>query len=301
MKVFITGATGVMGMSAVRAFLEAGHDVGGLVRGEDKAAALARAGATPFSAQLFDADALASAFAGYEVVCNLATHIPVGLIAGARPGAWRVNDRIRSEGSRVVAQAAARAGVTRLIQESTSQLYQCAGDDWIDERSPLTVTRATEPNVLAETHALAFDDSGGTGLVLRFGQILGDDPMSRWLLARARSGAPVGVGDPQGWAHVIHRFDVGCALVAALRAAGGVYNVGADPVRRGELTAGVFQAAGKRRAAYLPKMLVRLGGERMEPLTRSHRISSRRFRDETGWRPVYPSFDGGWLAQPQPA
>lgn len=295
MKIFLTGATGVMGTSAARALLEAGHDVSGLARSEDKAQALDEVGVTPVHASLFDFDHLASAFAGHDVVCNLATHVPVGL-GGIRPGAWRVNDRIRTEGSRIVAAAAAAAGVRRLVQESLSFLYADGGDDWIDEQSTLTVTRATEPAAVAETNAWSFACASRDTVVLRFGNIMGDDPLTRWRFARARSGQPVGIGDPHGWAHVVHPDDVGSAVVAALTAPRGVYNVGADPVLRSELNAGFFHAAGKEQAAYLPKMVVRLAGDRLEPLTRSHRISSQAFTDYTGWRPRHPSFAEAWLA-----
>lgn len=295
MKIFLTGATGVMGTSAARSLLESGHDVSGLARSAQKAEALDQLGVTPVHASLFDPEQLAGAFAGHDVVCNLATHVPVGL-GGMRPGAWRLNDRIRIEGSRLVAEAANVAGVRRLVQESISFLYADGGDDWIDEQSTLTVTRATEPAAVAETNALAFKCASRDTVVLRFGSIMGDDPLTRWRFARARSGQPVGIGDPHGWAHVVHPDDVGSAVVAALTAPGGVYNVGADPVLRSDLNAGFFHAAGKQQAAYLPKMVVRLAGERLEPLTRSHRITSQAFSDYTGWQPRHPSFAEAWLS-----
>jgi nucleoside-diphosphate-sugar epimerase len=294
-KIILTGATGVMGRSAVRALLEAGHDVAGLARSEGKAEALDDLGVTAVEASVFDIDQLASAFAGYDVVVNMATHVAVGLSGMVRPGAWRINDRIRTEGSRIVADAAVAAGVRRLIQESLSCVYADCGDEWIDEQTPLTVTRATEPTAVAETNALSFACASRETVVLRFGHILGDEPLTRWRFARARAGQPVGIGDPCGWAHVIHPDDVGDAVASALVAPGGIYNVGAEPVQRRELNTGFFHAAGKREASYLPKMMVRLAGERLEPLTRSHRISSQLFRDATGWRPLHPSFAENWL------
>ncbi|MPZ94589.1 MAG: NAD(P)H-binding protein [Propionibacteriales bacterium] len=295
MKIFLTGATGVMGTSAAQALLDEGHDVAGLARSAEKAEHLESLGVTSVESSLFDHDQLVAAFTGYEVVCNLATHVPVGL-GGLRPGAWRVNDRIRAEGSRVVTEAAAAAGVRRLVQESSSFVYADFGDEWIDEQSPLTVTRATEPASVAETNALDFGGSRRDAVVLRFGNILGDDPLTRWRFARARAGQPVGIGDPRGWAHVIHPVDVGSAVVAALHAPAGVYNVGAAPVQRCDLNAGFFHAAGKTRPSYVPKMMVRLAGDRLEPLTRSHRISSRLFREVTPWRPRHPEFAETWLS-----
>ena len=47
MKVFLTGATGAIGPTTVRALLDAGHDVRAVARTDEKADALRRAGAEP--------------------------------------------------------------------------------------------------------------------------------------------------------------------------------------------------------------------------------------------------------------
>lgn len=294
MKVFLTGATGVMGRHAVNALQSAGHEVGGLARTPDKVDALAAEGVRPAVGSLFDPDSLVQAFEGYEAVCNLATHIPVGLV-GAVPGAWRANDRIRSEGSLAVAQAAKRAGVLRLVQESVSCLYADGGEEWLNESSPLMVTRATEPSAEAETNAAGFGCAHRVAVVLRFGSIVGNDPMTRWRLSRARSGQVIGIGEPAGWTHLVHPVDVGAAVVAALHAPSGAYNVGAEPVRRLEVIEAFAAAVGHRRVSYLSRMLARLAGERLEPLTRSHRISSTRFIERTGWMPLHSRFSPAWL------
>lgn len=294
MKVFLTGATGVMGRSAAGALLDAGHEVGGLARSQVKATELQDAGVRPVIGSLFDPARLTEAFHGYDVVCNLATHIPVG-VAGVLPGSWRTNDRIRVEGSRSVAEAAKRAGVLRVVQESVSFVYADGGDDLLDESSPLMVTRATEPVAEAETSAATFHCAHRVTVVLRFGQIVGDDPFTRWRLARARAGMRFGIGDPSGWTHVVHPTDVGSAVTAALYAPDGVYNVGAEPVRRSELMTAFASAAGRSQASYLPQMVVRAAGDRIEPMTRSHRISSARLQDRTGWIPVHPTFTPSWF------
>lgn len=293
-KVFVTGATGVLGRVAVRALLDDGHTVTGLARGVDKAHSLAAIGAQPARVHLFDVEQLTKAFRGFDVVCNLATHIPVGA-SGLRRGAWRVNDRVRTEGSRAVVAAAEAAGVRRLIQESVSFLYTDGGDAWITETSPLSVTRALEPAAVAESNATSFGTVSREAVVLRFGGIVGDDPATRWLIDRARAGRPIGYGRADSWAHLVHPEDAGTAVAAAIYAPGGAYNVGADPVRRGAML-GVFAAAADRSAVgFLPRLVVKMAGERLEPLTRSHRISSGKLHEVTGWKPAHPVFDPEWV------
>lgn len=293
------GATGVLGTSAVRALLADGHEVSGIARRLDKARALEAAGATPVAVRLSDVDALSSAFQGFDVVCNLATHIPVGL-AALRPGAWRANDRLRTHASRAVATAAEAAGARRLVQESVSFLYADAGDAWISESGPLAVTGALEPAAVAEANALSFTAASREAVVLRFGSFVGADDATRWQLARARAGRPIGLGSPDGWAHLVHPEDAGSAVAAALQASGGIYNVGADPVRRDAML-GVFgEIVDRRQVRYLPRLVVRLAGQRLEPLTRSHRISSTKLHEMTGWKPAHPVFQPDWVA-PEPA
>jgi nucleoside-diphosphate-sugar epimerase len=293
-RVFVTGATGVLGMSAIASLQADGHEVTGLARNVDKADALRGMGADACTAPLFDVDALAEAFEGHHAVCNLATHIPIG-IARIRRGAWKVNDRLRVEGSRAVAQAARLAGVRRLVQESVSLLYADMGETWITEDSPLSVTNAVEPSAVAESNATAFESPTRVPVVLRFGTLVGDDPTTRWRVAQARIGRPVGLGDPHGWMHIIHPEDAGRAVAAAITAPPGVYNVGADPVRRHEVTRVIGEVAGRPDVGYMPRLVVRLAGERMELMTRSHRVSSDRFHQATGWKPLHHDFDASWV------
>ena len=155
MKVFVTGATGVLGRSAVAALVADGHKVAGIARDEAKAAALDAVGVAPISVQLLDVEAMTAALTGFDAVCNLATHIPVGP-AGRFRRAWRINDRIRTHGSKVVATAAREAGVRRLVQESVSFVYADGGDEWITEESMVSVTRATAAGSVAEDNASRF-------------------------------------------------------------------------------------------------------------------------------------------------
>jgi nucleoside-diphosphate-sugar epimerase len=293
-KVLVTGATGVMGRSVVRALLAADHDVFGLARDVDKAAMLDAMDVIPVRGTMFDATRLAETFEGCDVVCNVATRIPVGW-SGLRPGAWRATDQLRSEGSRIVAHAARRAGVKRLIQESVSYLYADGGDNWISETSPVAVNAATEPVILAETAAEDFRDAGHDSVILRFGSIVGDDGLTRWRLRRARAGRPIGLGDPTGWTHVVHVDDIGSAVVAGLAAPSGIYNAGAAPVRRADLMLAYGQAVGVDDATFISRVLQRLGGERLEPMTRSQRVSSAALSQAAAWQPIRPDFGATWL------
>jgi nucleoside-diphosphate-sugar epimerase len=293
-RVAVTGATGVIGTSAVTALVAAGHDVVALARTPEKADRVRAMGAMPVLTGLGDHDGLVDLFTGADAVCNFATSIPVGY-AGALPGAWRTNDRLRIDGVRRVVAAARVAGVRRIVQESVSFLYAEHGDDWVTEASPLDITPATEPATVAEAQVQDYRCDSRVGVVLRFGIIVGDDAMTRWQLRAAARGRPIGMGRPEGWLHPVHTDDLGPAVVAALTAPNGVYNVGAEPVQRGDYVQAYAHTVGRDGVGFLGPVLSKLAGGRAEPLTRSLRVSSDHFTASTGWTPQHGKFDSSWL------
>jgi nucleoside-diphosphate-sugar epimerase len=293
-KVFLTGASGVMGRSSIEALHRAGHDVVGLARTPETAAQIEAAGAEPWLGDVYDLAALTAGMQGCEAVANLATKVPVGMRA-LRPGSLKAIDRIRLHGSKVVSAAALGAGVDRIIQQSLSFIYADQGDAWIDEDSPIDVTRATEPVVVAEANVADFAARGGTSVSLRFGLITGSDRNTAWLFRRAAAGRSIGLGSEGSWMHIIHPADVGSAVAHALAAPGGVYNVGAEPVKRGDYVDTMAQAAGRPEGRFVPQWILRLGGEKLEILTRSQRVSSQRFSDRTGWHPEYSKLTPDWF------
>lgn len=294
MKVFLTGASGVMGRSSIDALHLAGHDVVGLARTPKSAAEIAATGAEPCLGDVYDRDAMTTGMRGCDAVANLATKVPIGTGA-LKPGSLKAIDRIRLHGSRIVADAAQRAGVGRVIQQSLSFMYADQDDDWIDEHSPIDVSHATEPVVVAEDNVKAFAAAGGTAVSLRFGLVTGNDPNTAWLFRRAAAGRSIGLGAENSWMHVIHPDDVGTAVVHALTAPGGVYNAGAEPVQRRDYVDSIALAAGHREGHFLPGWVLRLGGEKLEILTRSQRVSSQLFSDRTGWHPQHPKLTPDWF------
>lgn len=294
-KLFVAGATGVLGRRAVVQLIEAGHEVTGIARSDEKAAALHAQGATPARVGLFDPGALKEAVAGHDVVVNLATHIP-SLSRAALPGAWSENDRIRSEASRNLVDAALATGATRYIQEAISFMYADGGSEWLDEDTPLDLPPLGGSMVDAESHAARFTESGGVGVVLRFGQFYAPEAAHTVAMARmARRRLAPSLGPGDGYVTAIHADDAAAAVVAALAALAGVYNVtDDDPVTRKEFGELVAAAFGKKPPRHIPTAVAKAGGSKASYLMRSHRVSNKRFKDATGWSPRYPSVREGW-------
>jgi nucleoside-diphosphate-sugar epimerase len=294
MRVVVIGGTGVVGRAAVPALLGAGHTVDLVCRSVANEEFAEAWGLRPVSLSLFDTEALAEAISGADALLNFATHLPVGY-AAVRGQAWRRNDDLRVRGTAHVVAAAELAGVRRVVQGSSSVLYADAADRWIDESSPVEIRPVTEPLAVAEARVQEYATGVRTGVLLRFGTIVGDDPQTRFWLRAAGNGRPVGIGRPDGWAQVLHTDDVGPAVVAALATPSGVYNVGAAPVLKADLVEGYAAATGAASGAFLGPVLRRLAGARIEPMTRSRRVSSDRFTAQSGWVPSRPLFDPSWF------
>jgi nucleoside-diphosphate-sugar epimerase len=296
-KVFVAGATGVLGWRAVDRLVQAGHAVSGVARSPEKAARLRGLGAAPVQVDVFDAAALRDAVAGNEVVCNLATHIPRTSKA-RRDAAWVENDRIRREASRNLVDAALAAGAGRYVQESITFLYADAGDAWIDEDAPMDPPAYARSVLDAEAQAKRFTDAGRTGVVLRFGLFYGADShhtVDALRLARRRVAATFGRAD--AYISSITTDDAAAAVVAALDAPAGIYNVVDDePLTRRAYADALGDARGGRRLHMPPALVTKLGGDKTETLARSQRVSNERFRKETGWAPASPSAREGWVA-----
>ncbi len=267
-------------------------------RTPEKRAALERVGAAPIDVNLFDREAVARAVKGHEVVINVATHIPSSSGRMLLPGAWKENDRIRRQASANLSAAALETGAGRFIQESFAPIYSDGGDRWIEESAPLRPVRYNRSVLDAERAAEDFTSKGGTGIVLRFAGFYGADAFQvRDAIGMIRKGWAPLPGDPGAFFSSIHHDDAATAVVAALRARAGAYNVTDDePLRRRDYVDALAAAIGAPPPKLPPAWLTRLGGSLTELLSRSQRISNRKLREETGWAPRYRSVREGWPA-----
>lgn len=291
MDIFVTGATGVLGRRVVPLLVADGHHVTALARTDAKAAQLTDQGARAVVAPLFDADAMAEAVVGHEAVLNLATNIPTGRAAATKRG-WATNDRIRREGSAVLAAAARSAGIDRVVQESITFPYAEAGADWITEDSPIDHHWGTEAVADAEANALA----AAEGVVLRFAMFVSaDSGHVQSLVSGARRGLFALPGQPTAHFSMIDADDAATAVLAALTVDPGVYNVVEDdPGTRAELAAAMAAAVGRDRLRRIPDVAARLGGAPARAMMRSMRVSNQRLRSASDWAPATPSVAAAW-------
>ena len=298
MKVFMTGATGAIGPSTVRALLDAGHEVRAVARTDEKAEGLRRAGAEPVTVDLFDAAGVRAATAGCDAIAHLATNVPE-LTRAARQGAWAMHNRLRTEATRHLIQAAHEQGIGVFVKESITFVYPDRGEAWIDESVPPVAAGLLAPTLEGEAVVEEYTAAGGRGVVLRFGLFYG--PTSRGTdesLRLARWHGSSVAGPSGAYMSSIHTDDVATAVRDALHAPAGRYNVVDDePLTRRAYLDAFSRAFGLPHLRRTPAFLIRLGaGSAASAFVASQRVANTHFKETTRWSPSQPNARVGWQA-----
>jgi len=200
MRLLVTGGTGVLGR-ALRPLAEgAGHEFAMPGREE---------------LDLFDPSAVADAVRDVDGVLHLATRVR-SLDQISDVDAWRENDRLRVDASRILVDAAIAARVAVYVQPTVTFVYPPNGPASEDTpvREVLPILRSA---LVAEQQTERFARAGGRGVVLRLGLL---DGPGTWF------------DQPMGdFGATLHVSDAGRALLSALSLPSGIYNVCRDGER----------------------------------------------------------------------
>lgn len=120
MRVFLAGASGVIGRCLVPRLVRAGHVVGGMTRSRGKSELLSGLGAEPIVCDVYDREALVRAVGDFrpDVILNELTDLPDD---AARIGEYAaLNARIRTEGNGNLIEAARRSGSPKILAQSVA-------------------------------------------------------------------------------------------------------------------------------------------------------------------------------------
>jgi nucleoside-diphosphate-sugar epimerase len=170
--VLVTGAHGFIGTRLARRLRAAGHSVRGLVRRDEEVP-----GVELVSGDIADPEVLREAVAGMDAIVHTVACFHDDF-AEAR--------RVNVLGTRLLAQAALRAGCGRFVHLSTCGTYALTGLDLVDETTPLWEYDEGSPLVYGVTKAEAervLWRAAADGLplvVLRPPNVLGADLLSTW-------------------------------------------------------------------------------------------------------------------------
>jgi nucleoside-diphosphate-sugar epimerase len=301
MRVFLAGATGVIGSPLVPQLLKAGHEVTAMTRSVLRAAQLEAVGADPVVCDVFDGDGVRAAMAdaSTEAVIHQLTALPPRLDWGD-PDVFDANNRVRIEGTRVLVDAALATGARRVVAQSIAFAYAPTGDRVKQEDAAL-FTDAPPPfggavAAIVEHEQQVTGTAGIEGLVLRYGMLYGPGTYhdrrgsTAADIIAARVPLVEGATGMYSWLHV---EDAASATVAALeRGAPGIYNIVDDePAPQPEWLPVLAQAlrADPPAAAEMPP-------PPDDPVMSLRGASNAKAKRELGWRPRYASWREGFAA-----
>jgi nucleoside-diphosphate-sugar epimerase len=310
MKIFLAGATGVIGRQLVPMLLQAGHEVTGSTRSPARAEQLRVSGARAAIVDALDREAMTKAVAesAPDAVIHQLTSIPARIDPRRLERDFALNDRLRTEGTAILLAAAESAGAKRIVAQSIAFSYAPGPPGTIHtESDPLLSDAQAGPSFQRSAAAVRTLEARlleANGLVLRYGYFYGPgsaiaaDGSTGREVARRR--LPV-VGGGGGVWSFIHIHDAASAALAALEIdpthPGGAYNIVDDepaPVR--DWIPALAQALGakppRRVPAWLAKPLAGDYGVRI--MTAAQGAANTLAKRELGWQPEFPSWREGF-------
>lgn len=310
-RVFVAGATGVLGRRLVPLLVEEGHDVTGLTRSASKKELLASLGARPVVADALDPQAMGQAISAAEpdiVVHELTALSDLRSLRNFEK-AFEQNARLRGEGTDILLSASHAAGVGKFVAQCYGGFLFAANgkpilseDDALDAhppkpfRSALSADRHLEEVVTGAPWL--------EGIALRYGAFYGPGTSLSMRppgvqSEMVRKGQFPIVGEGRGRMSFIHIDDAATATVAAIeRGRRGIYHITDDePAPVSEWLPGLAAAIGGKPPRRVPKWVARIlaGPAVVAMMTETAGASNAKARRELDWQPRYPSWRSGFV------
>jgi nucleoside-diphosphate-sugar epimerase len=308
MKVFVAGGSGAMGRRLVPRLVAGGYEVVAMIRDEGKAPWLRSVGAQPVVADALDGAAVAGAVRASkpEIVIHQLT-----ALAGARSfknfdKEFALTNRLRTEGTDHLLEAAQAAGVRRVIAQSYG--------NWNYERTGSAVKTEQDPfdpdppaNQARSLQAIRYIENAVVnagrieGIALRYGNFYGPGTgldLGGDIAAQVRKRRLPIVGDGAGIWSFVHIDDAAAAAVAAIgHGRPGVYNVADDePAPVAAWLPDLAAVLGAKPPRHVPVWLGRLaaGEVGVSMMTRIRGTSSAKAKAELDWSPRYQTYREGF-------
>jgi nucleoside-diphosphate-sugar epimerase len=313
MRVFVAGATGVVGRQLVPQLVAGGHQVTGMTSRPEKSELLSGLGATPVVADALDPEAVGVAVSesAPEAIVHQLTALSGGVNPRHQERDLAATNRLRTEGTDHLLSAGRAVGVRRFVAQSFMiGTYAPTGgavkteDDPLDPEPPSSFRTTLE--AIRYLEAAVVGAEWTEGIVLRYGAFYGpgtslslDPPGEMTEMIRKRRIPMIGGGG--GVWSLIHVEDAASATVAALeQGRRGIYNVADDePARASEWLPALADAVGAKPPLRVPRWIGRLaGGDGLVTwMTEARGASNEKAKRELGWSPDHPSWRRGFAKE----
>lgn len=302
LRVFVAGATGVVGRTLLPRLRQRGHHVTALLR------TAGRAQSVPGADEVVVGDVLDLPLLR-RVVAHAEPDVVVAQVSGFRgpdyDDALARTSRLWEDGTRNLVAAAADAGVRRVVAQSMVAAYCPNGHDVLDEDSPLWIDApgrwGEAVRAVAGMESAVVDRSDLEGVVLRYGSLYGPNTWyapGGMVHEQVRGSALPLVTDGVGLTSFTHVEDAASAVVEVLTAGEtGTYNVvDNEPAECAEWLPAYARMIGGPAplSLTLDQARAQLDWLTVHRLTEQRGATNFRLRETLGWRPGWPSWREGF-------
>lgn len=302
MKVFVTGATGVLGRRLVDRLADRGHEVVGLARDDAGERLVERRGGIARRGDVLRPETLDRAVDDdVEALVHAATAVP----ASSKPSEaeWTRNDRVRLEGTWNLLEAAP-SGVRRVLFPSVVWVARRPDGSPFDETADRNPDRTTRSAAAVETLLEARAAEGEFGAtVLRCGFFYAPDARDtrEWGDRLLEGDLPVVgrglLGRRDAELSFVHADDAAAAFVAALEdgATGSYHVVDDEPASVAAFLRTFAKLLDAPEPGRVPAWLARfvLGEPTVELLTSPTPTTNEKAKRDLDWEPAYPTYRDG--------
>ena len=308
MRIFVAGATGALGRQLLPMLVDGGHRVWGMTRSAAKADLVRAAGAEPAIADALVPEAVMAAVVGAapEIIVHELTELSHFADLRRFDRELAATNRLRTEGTRHLLQAAHAVGARRFIAQSfTGWPYAREGGPVKTEEDPLDPTPPAPARqtlaAIRELEAMVTGAGDLHGLVLRYGAFYGPGTAlgagAKFLDQIRRRRLPI-IGGGNGIWWFVHICDAAAATCLAVEAGQpGLYNiVDDDPAPVSRLLPELATTLGAKLPYRIPAWLGRLaiGAQGVAMMTESRGASNAKAKRELGWQLRFPSWTTGF-------
>ncbi|MFX3634397.1 MAG: NAD-dependent epimerase/dehydratase family protein [Candidatus Pristimantibacillus sp.] len=279
MRIFVAGATGVVGRLLVPKLIHEGHEVIGMTHRRENKEMIEKMGAQSVIVDIFDRDNI------FSILSQIQPKVVIHQLTSLSDRNFTDNTRIRIEGTRNLVDASLAAGVKQIIAQSISWAYE-PGEEAAAEDIPLDVN-ASNPRKRTIDGVLALETAVAeipNHVILRYGMLYGPGTWYDHKGYMAKEIVHGKVPATDGVVSFLHVEDAARAALLALNWPSGPVNIVDDEPARG--------------VDWLPVYSQSLGA--LAPVKQSGRepwergASNAKVRLDLGWNPLYPTWKSGF-------
>jgi nucleoside-diphosphate-sugar epimerase len=300
MRVFVAGATGVVGRRLVPQLVARGHQVTATTTGPEKKGLLEELGAEAVVMDGLDGASVGEAVAAArpDVIVHQMTAI-AGKPDMRHMDRWfAVTNRLRTEGTDHLLAAAEATGVPHVVAQGYAQWNGIRRGGWVKtEEDPLDPGVGSAAPVMAALRHLEDAVLRADGAVLRYGGLYGPGATDDLAELVRRRMFPL-VGGAGGYSSWVHLDDAASATVLAVEQhARGVFAIVDDePAPAREWLPWLAACAGAKPPLRIPAWLAKLvaGDVAVTAMTEGRGFSNAKAKQQLGWQPRYPSWRQGF-------